>query len=76
MESFFVVNESFSPTNSVINPPETNGFLIGTRLGAVVTIGEGSTFSDTDSTAKDGKLVATVDAGEATIVWADCSTGV
>lgn len=76
VESFLVVSESFSPTNSVINPPETNGFLTGARLGAVVTTGI-SGLSVMDSAVKGAVVVATVDAGEdATIVWADGVTGV
>ena len=75
MESFRVVSESFSPTNSVINPPETNGFLIGARFGAVVATGGGSCFSPSGSIV-NGTVVATVDAGEATIVCADGVTGV
>ena len=68
MESFLVVKESFSPTNSVIKPPETNGFLIGARLGAVDKTGGGSCFSATGSAVKGAEVVATVDAGDATIV--------
>ena len=76
VESFLAVNESFPPTNSVINPPETKGFLTGARLGAVDMTGGGSCFSVTASAAKGAEDVATVDAGEATIVWADGVTGV
>lgn len=69
MESFLVVKESFSPTNSVMNPPETNGFLTGVRLGTVdKTGGRSSCFSVVDSAIKGVEVVATVDAGDATIV--------
>ena len=76
VESFLVVSESFSPTNSVMNPPETNGFLIGARLDTDATTGGSSPLSVTGSAVKGAVLVVTVDAGEATIVWADCGTGV